>query len=606
VSRSSIFAASSERNRPILASVSVFRLMRIYRLYSRKAIEGARRLERPVRLTTALILFAFATSHLVNHALGIRSIELMQAASAILLAPWQTDAGVILLYTSFLVHGSLGFYALYRRRHLRLPASEAWQLALGLAIPLLLISHAGAIRLGEFQYGRAFGYGPVLYKLWVTSPDIWLPRQLILLLIAWIHGCIGLRAWLRTKRWYHRATGVLSSLATLVPVLAILGVVNAGLNLRDAALRDPAYAASLAPSPGSQEAQYAASAGRIADGITILYLGLVMGTFGLRAARNWHAKRIRGVRITYPGDRVVSVPSGFSVLEASRWMGLPHASVCGGRGRCSTCKVRVVQGAQWLEAPGPVERSTLRRIGAPPLVRLACQLRPSADVSVEPLVSARIGSASGAARFDAAIAGGRELQIAAMFVDLRESTRLATGRLPYDALFLFDRYIQAVTGAIRRNRGYATSIAGDGVMSVFGVDGTAELAARSAFQAALDVWRGLEILSADLAGELQAPLRIGIGIHVGMAVVGLISVSEAQSLQFLGDTGNVAAKLEAQSKELACTLVASVAALKMVAPGATHIETSIVAIAGKIDPVEVAVFRNKSELEQILSSPGSP
>jgi adenylate cyclase len=71
-----------------------------------------------------------------------------------------------------------------------------------------------------------------LNKFWVVAPDIWIPRQLILLLIVWIHGCIGLRAWLRTKRWYHHATGLLASLAALVPLLAILGIVNAGLNLR--------------------------------------------------------------------------------------------------------------------------------------------------------------------------------------------------------------------------------------------------------------------------------------------------------------------------------------------------------------------------------------
>src|SRR5262249_13595499 len=163
---------------------------------------------------------------------------------------------------------------------------------------------------------------------------------------------------------------------------------------------------------------------------------------------------------------------------------------------CSTCKVRVIQGAQWLAAPGPVERLTLRRIAAPPSVRLACQMRPLSDISVEPLVPARIGSAPGAARFGAALACGPELQIAAMFVGLRESTRHATGRLPFDALFLFDRYIQVVTGAIRRNRGHATTIAGDGVMSVFGVDETAALAARNAFTAALEVWSGLETLSA--------------------------------------------------------------------------------------------------------------
>jgi adenylate cyclase len=571
----------------------------------RKATELAQRLERPIRLTTGLILFAFATSHLINHAFGIRSVNTMKAASAVLLAPWQTNAGLIVLYTAFLVHGLLGFYALYRRRHLRMPANEAWQLALGLTIPFLLLSHPIGIRLGEFQYSHELGYAPILNKFWIVSPDFALPRQLLLLLVLWVHGCIGLRAWLRTKPWYRSITGVLASLATLVPVLAILGVVNAGLNLRDAVLRDPTYGASLGPASGSPEAQHAAAAVRMADGITIFYLGLVIGTFGLRAARNWHAKRFRAIRITYPGHRVVSVPSGFSVLEASRWRGIPHASVCGGRGRCSTCKIRIVEGAQRLAAPNPVERLTLRRIGAPALVRLACQLRPTTDIAVEPLIPAGKVSASGSARFDAALAGGRELQIAAMFVDLRESTRLATGRLPFDALFIFDRYIQSVTEAIRRNRGYTTSIAGDGVMSAFGVDGTAGSAARNAFQAALEIWKGLEILSEELADELRVPLRIGIGIHFGTAVVGLVRTGESQSLQFLGDTGNVAAKLEAHSKELNCTLVASLEAINLIAPGTTRIEAHIVQIAGKVDVIQVAIFRDKRELERILSRTGT-
>src|SRR5215475_6853271 len=606
VSSCSISAPSSERNSPILASVSVLRLMRAHEsAQTHSLLAGALRLERSTRLITGLILFTFATSHLLNHAFGIRSAAAMDAASAILLAPWQTDSGLVVLYTCFLIHGLLGLYALHRRRHLRIPASEAWQLGLGLTIPFLLIMHAGSIRLSTSLYGQQFGYERVLYTFWVAEADFWLVWQLMLLLVLWIHGCIGLRAWLRSKSWYHHASGVLSSLATLVPVLAVLGVINAGLNVREAAQRDPAYAATLAIAPGSQAERDRASANRIVDGLMICYLGLVFGTFGLRAARDWHARRFNAVRITYPGDRVVSVPSGFSVLEASRWAGIPHASVCGGRGRCSTCKVRIVEGAQRLAAPNPVERLTLRRIGAPTSVRLACQLRPTTDIAVEPLVAVGRGSASDAARFDAALAGGRELQIAAMFVDLRESTRLATGRLPFDALFIFDRYIQSVTEAIRRNGGYTTSIAGDGVMSAFGVDVAAPLAARNALQAALEVWNGLEILSGELADELRAPLRIGIGIHVGTAVVGLVRTGESQSLQFLGDTGNVAAKLEAESKMLDCTLVASVAALTLLAPGTTRIQTHTVAIAGKADPIKVAIFRDKRELERILSPAGA-
>jgi adenylate cyclase len=350
-------------------------------------------------------------------------------------------------------------------------------------------------------------------------------------------------------------------------VLAILGVVNAGLNLREAVQRDPSYASSFVPLPNSQDAQNAASAVRIAQGITALYLGLVIGIFGLRAARTWRTQRLHGIRISYPGGHIVSVSRGFSVLEASRWAGLPHASVCGGRGRCSTCKVRIVQGAQWLSEPGPVERLTLRRIAAPPMVRLACQLRPSADLSVEPLVTAGTGPAR-ATRFDAAIAGGQELQIAAMFVDLRESTRLATGRLPFDALFL-------------------------------------EAAVRGALRSALEVWNGVEILSRELAGELEAPLRIGIGIHAGTAIVGLVRTNEIQALQFLGDTGNVAAKLEAKTKDLGCTVVVSVAALNWVVRHAGWLEPCAVAIPGRRNTIEIAAFKNTSELERVLAVVGS-
>ncbi len=578
--------------------------MRIHWLEQRNPETGAagRPIERPLRLATGLILFAYATSHLLNHAFGVRSVAAMEAASAFFLAPWQTYLGLLTLYTSFFIHGALGVRALYRRRHLRMPAGEAWQLGLGLAIPLLLIPHAGSVRIGTAAYGMEGGYERLMYHFWVASPDIALPRQLLLLLVVWIHGCIGLQAWLASKRWYRRAAAPLASLATLVPVVAFLGIISAGLDLRDAVHRDPSLGLRYAaPAPDSVAGQNAVALDWIVDGLAIAYLGLVVGTFMLRAARDWHAKRFRALRITYPGQRVVTVPLGFSVLEASRWAEVPHESICGGRGRCSTCRVSVVAGAESLAPPNPNERRTLDRIGAPSHVRLACQIRPSADLSIAPLVPTAAQAAAMPARFDAAVEGGMELEIAAMFVDLRESTRLATGRLPYDALFLFDRYIQVVTGAIRQHAGHVTSIAGDGIMSVFGVNGDAASAARDAFRAANDLWSGLGSLNRELAAELGAPLRIGIGLHVGVSVVGLIATRESQSLQFLGDTGNIAAKLEQQTKQLDCTMVASLAALNLVSPGA-RIDTKAISIPGKEDPIDVATFRDARDLERLLSS----
>jgi len=385
-----------------------------------------------------------------------------------------------------------------------------------------------------------------------------------------------------------------------VPVLAMVGFTKAGLNMRDAVKREPGVAARyLTGPPGTQAEQDHAALMQVIDAISLTYLALLAGTFGLRMLRDWHARRYQSVRITYPGGRVVTVPSGFSVLEASRWAGIPHASVCGGRGRCSTCRVRVVSGAETLPEISPAERLTLTRIGGPPSVRLACQLRPAADLAIEPLVLPPSAAPASAARFDAAIHGGRELEIVALSVDLRESTRLASGRLPYDALFIFDRYIQVVTVAVRQNMGHVTSIAGDGVMSVFGADGNAPDATRGAWKAALQIWSALDALDRELASELTAPLRVGMGLHAGLAVVGLIGADEDRSLQFLGDTGNLAAKLEEHTKRLDCVVVASIEAVVRLVGPMPALETIIVPVAGRQIPV--ALFRHQSELQKLLA-----
>jgi adenylate cyclase len=558
------------------------------------------RIIRGLRLATGLILFSFATCHLLNHAFGIRSIAAMQAASEVLLAPWQSTPGLWLLYGAFIIHATLGLMALYRRRHLRMPPAEAWQLALGLAIPLLVIPHAAGIRIGQSIYGLDYDFARVVHAIWDSYGT--LVRQYSLLLVLWVHGCIGLRAWLAAKPWYPRAASALASLALLVPVLALIGFTNAGLDMLDAVQRDPGLAARLAVGPvGTPAGEHLAAVQHITGLMSWSYVGLVAAVFGLRVARDWHARRFRAVRIAYPGGRTVTVPLGFTILEASRWAGIPHTSVCGGRGRCSTCRVRIVEGADELPPPADVESRTLARIGHPLNVRLACQVRPRGAVRVEPLLRASDTALSGAVRFDAAAAGGAEMEVAALFVDLRESTRLAAGRLPYDTLFIFDRYIQVITSAVRHNRGHVTSIAGDGIMAMF-IDSPGKTAqfARDAFAAALDLWRGIDALNQELAAELRQPLRIGIGLHVGPAVVGTIAAAGLSSLQFLGDTGNLAAKFQVETRRLDCTLVASTQAVAMVAPNEGERSAVPLTLAGQRE-LQVVTMRAPDELQRLLA-----
>lgn len=556
---------------------------------------------RRLRLWSGFVLFAYVTCHLVNHAFGIRSIEAMQAAGDILLDPWQTLPGLTLLYGALLLHAGLGLRAFWRRRHLRIPLLEKTQLLLGLAIPLLLLGHAATVRYAETVYDLPIGFDRVIYQLWVVSPAVGAPKQLLLMLVVWLHGCIGMRGWLRTRPWYEGAVPALTALATVVPLLAVIGFVNAGLDMRDYARANPALLPThVIDVGGTEQALQFADVGRVVDRLTLGYIMLLGGIAALRAARDWHATRFRALRITYPAGRVVTVPIGFSVLEASRWAGIPHASVCGGRGRCSTCRVDVIAGGEDLPPPASAEQKLLSSIGAPASVRLACQIRPERDIAVLPLVHADTIGLAGQGGIGLPSGGRRETRVAALFVDLRQSTRLSDDRLPYDALFIVERYIKVVSTAVRDWDGHVTNIAGDGIMSVFGTGGSSEGAARDAFRAAEALWRGLDALNLELGRELSEPLRFGIGLHLGVAVVGLRWDGGMEGMPFLGDTGNVAARLESETKRLDSILVASREAVLMVAGGDRLPAFEPVMLAGKQEATMVATFSAREDLQHLL------
>ena len=266
-------------------------------------------------------------------------------------------------------------------------------------------------------------------------------------------------------------------------------------------------------------------------------------------------ERGSSVRITYPGARVVSVPVGFSILEASRQERIPHASVCGGRGRCSTCRVRVLSGAGPLPPPGPTEARVLARLSATADVRLACQLRPVHDLSIIPLIPPSVEPVESLSH--PGLMAGREREVCVMFADLRGFTKIAEKRLPYDTVFLLNRYFEAVGGAIEAAGGIPNQFIGDGVMALFGVQTGPEDGARDAIAAARAMHQAIADLSAELHEALQSPLRIGIGLHSGPAVVGHMGRGVATYLTAVGDTVNTASRLQDQTKVFACELIIS-------------------------------------------------
>ena len=508
---------------------------------------------RRTRLVTGVILLTYLSTHLLNHSLGLISLEAMEAGRVWFLALWRNAAGTTALYGSLLVHFGLALWAIYQRHHLRMPLWEALQLALGLCIPPLLAVHFVGTRMAYEWHGVEDSYAKTVMTLWYTSP-VHGVRQALLIAIAWTHGCIGFHFWLRLRSWYSRHAAVFFAFALLLPVLALLGFVQAGRQIEFLIARDPGWIDHIKQTTNALGAGEGQDLVQLHEGIIFGFWACLAGVLLARLIRHLTQRRSR-VRIMYPQAREVQVPRGFSVLEASRFAGIPHASVCGGRGRCSTCRIRITQGFSRQPLPSAAEQKVLQRIGAPPNVRLACQLRPTGAIAVAPLLPANAQARDGYGQ--PSYLAGQERTIAVLFADLRTFTGIAEHKLPYDLVFLLNSYFETVGECITGAGGMVDKFIGDGVMALFGVEAGPQESCRQALVAARGMVEQVSRLSESLADEIAQPLKIGIGIHCGPAVVGRMGYGTTVHVTAIGDTVNVASRLQDSTKEYNCQLVIS-------------------------------------------------
>jgi adenylate cyclase len=332
---------------------------------------------------------------------------------------------------------------------------------------------------------------------------------------------------------------------------------------------------------------------RIDDGVVLTFAASLLFTLLARVVRYWSEGSTR-IRIIYPGGQVVQAPRHFSVLEASRLAGIPHASVCGGRGRCSTCRIRVSQGFAALPLPSAGEQRVLQRVGAPPNVRLACQLRPTRDLSVTPLLPANAQAAAGYAQ--PSYLAGQERTIAVLFADLRTFTGIAEQKLPYDLVFLLNSYFEAVGEAIRNAGGMVDKFIGDGVMALFGVDVGPQEGCRQALAAARAMVERVNSLSQNLAEDLSEPLRIGIGIHCGPAIVGRMGYGTTIHVTAIGDTVNVASRLQDLTKEYSCQLIISEEVAKQAGLNALNLPRHELTVRNRREELAIYVVDDVSTL----------
>lgn len=246
-----------------------------------------------------------------------------------------------------------------------------------------------------------------------------------------------------------------------------------------------------------------------------------------------------------PDEKRVDAETGETLLHASLRASIAHAHACGGNARCSTCRVLIVDGLEHCAPPNDKETRLAERLHFGPDIRLACQTTVSGDVELRRLVLDAedleiVGSSPRSV--------GEEKQLAILFADIRGFTSFAETLPPYDVVHVLNRYFHQVGQAIQRNGGCIDNYMGDGLMALFGVEDSSG-ATLQAIRAGLDMLDAVERLRPYLQSIYTRSFHIGIGVHYGEVVVGAIGHDETKRVTAIGDSVNLASRIESVNKQ---------------------------------------------------------
>ena len=265
------------------------------------------------------------------------------------------------------------------------------------------------------------------------------------------------------------------------------------------------------------------------------------------------------VSLDFIGDKKIQTQSDVPILEASLAGGIDHTHVCGGRARCSTCRVIITDGLEHCRPRNEKEAKLAAVKGFSEDVRLACQTTVKGDIKLRRLVldNEDIATAINEGRGNINDAG-HEIEATILFSDIRSFTSFSEQSLPYDIIHILNRYFDLIGEMIDANNGYIDKYMGDGIMAIFGLDENAdENSAYKAVKAACDMAEALKGFNEYLSSRFDHEFRIGIGIHTGKVIVGKLGYRKKKEFTAIGDTVNTASRIESLNKETGSSILIS-------------------------------------------------
>jgi adenylate cyclase len=183
--------------------------------------------------------------------------------------------------------------------------------------------------------------------------------------------------------------------------------------------------------------------------------------------------------------------------------------------------------------------------------------------------------------------GGKRVRASVMFSDIRGFTPIAEAQPPEETIELLNTYYTLMFDAIASHGGIVSQIAGDGLMAIFGAPVALANHGAAAVSAAVEMIEMMELFSAEQAQAGKPPIRIGIGISTGEMIAGYTGTNARATYTCIGDIVNLAARLEAHTKDAQRSILIDDATRAMLDAAIEVEPLGPVTVRGKTQAVDV-------------------
>jgi adenylate cyclase len=199
------------------------------------------------------------------------------------------------------------------------------------------------------------------------------------------------------------------------------------------------------------------------------------------------------------------------------------------------------------------------------------------------------------AKGEVSVLKGERRRITVLFSDIRGFTTIAEVMRPEAVVRLLGEYFERMVEVVMRHQGTIDKFLGDGMMVIFGAPLDDAYQEEHAVAAAIEMQRELSTLSTKWQAEGRPTIRMGIGINSGAAIVGNIGSDQRMEYTAIGDTVNLASRLESASKELNVEIVVSEQTYDAVRPLFRWKSVGEVTVRGRVEPVRAYSVEGSNE-----------